>query len=130
MSENQLLDELRSLEVELHQPVCRSIADRLNAILHESFYEIGRSGRRWNKADILSELPTAKSNYKIISQDFSFQVVEEQVFLLSYLSAHKSESGQLSRYCARTSLWQKTRQGWKMRFHQGTAVPEFAVNVT
>lgn len=130
MSETQLLTSLRRLEVELHQPECRSSAECLDALLHDSFFEIGRSGRRWSKSDILSDLPTEILGYSIISQGFIVQVVAEHIALLSYLSAHKSESGELSRYTARTSLWQKTNQGWKMRFHQGTATSEFKEDAT
>jgi len=130
MSETKLLTRLRSLEIELHKPYCRSNAERLDELLHESFFEIGRSGRRWDKSAILSELPTEKLSYTIVSERFSVQVVAEQIVLLSYLSANKSESGKLSRYTARTSLWEETNQGWKMRFHQGTATSEFEENAT
>jgi len=128
MNNDQLLSKLRGLEVEFHLPECRSNVERLDGLLHESFFEIGRSGRRWSKSDILNSLANDKLNYRIISQDFAIQVVATQIVLLSYLSANKQDSGELSRYCARTSLWQETPGGWKMRFHQGTATIEFEEN--
>lgn len=130
MNEHQLLSKLQSLEIELHQPGCRTNAERLDALLHDSFFEIGSSGRKWSKKDILEELPKENPNHIIISQDYAVEEIAEKTALLTYLSANKHETGELSRYCARTSLWQYTLQGWKMRFHQGTATSAFSENTT
>ena len=130
MSDDQLLSALRNLEVELHRPECRSNTERLDELLHDSFFEIGRSGRRWSRSDILNELPNENMSYNIVSREFSIHVVTEKTVLLTYQSANKREPGELSRFCARTSLWQETPGGWKMRFHQGTDISEFRGNAT
>ena len=51
-----LLSQLKALEVELHQPVARGDAARLDALLHEDFREFGRSGATYTKADIVGSL--------------------------------------------------------------------------
>jgi len=49
------LSELQSLEVELHSPAARKSRDRLNALLHADYLELGRSGRRYTKANVLPD---------------------------------------------------------------------------
>ena len=57
MEMDELLQHLREREVALHQPGVRADVNRLEELLHESFAEIGRSGRSYSRADILEELP-------------------------------------------------------------------------
>ena len=128
MNSEKLLEKLRNLEVELHQPEARSNRKRLDALLHESFIEFGRSGRSYRKAGIIEQLSLEKSLESIWSQDFSVEEISEGIALLMYKSAHKNETGELTRHTNRTSLWQHTSHGWQMRFHQGTAIDEFVAN--
>jgi len=130
MNNNHLLKELRELEVELHQPEIRSNTKRLEALLHDSFVEFGRSGKIYGKAEIIKKLPMENSPGLIWSQDFSVEEVSEGIALLTYKSAHRHESGELSRHANRSTLWQHTSQGWQMRFHQGTATDEFEAKAT
>lgn len=126
MSGDDLLEQLRNLEVELHQPSVRSNVKRLDTLLHESFAEFGRSGGSYCKADILRELPMETSPRAVWSQDFSAAQVANDVALLTYKSAHLDENGEFSRHTLRSSLWLRTKHGWQMRFHQGTPTDAFA----
>jgi hypothetical protein len=128
MNSNRLLEELRNLEVELHRPDVRSNVERLDTLLHESLVEFGRSGRSYNKADIIEQLPEEKSKGSIWSQDYSLEEIADGVALLMYRSAHLHENGELTRHTNRSSLWQRTAFGWQMRFHQGTPIEEFLIN--
>jgi hypothetical protein len=56
MNPDDLLQHLRELEVALHQPDLRRDPAQLNQLLHEPFAEFGRSGRSYNRADILEFL--------------------------------------------------------------------------
>ncbi len=73
---DDLLQELRELEVALHQPQVRSDAGRIDELLHESFVEFGRSGRSYDKAHVLWELPAEQISEAIWSQDFSPASIE------------------------------------------------------
>jgi len=128
MTSDKLLEKLSNLEVELHQPEVRSNRKRLDALLHESFIEFGRSGRSYRKAEIIEQLSLEESKESIWSQDFSVEEISEGIALLMYKSAHKYETGKLRRHTNRTSLWQYTSHGWQMRFHQGTAIDEFVAS--
>jgi hypothetical protein len=50
-----LLEELRSLETELHTTEARRNWQRMEMLLHPDFVEFGRSGTRYTRADILHE---------------------------------------------------------------------------
>ena len=130
MNNNLLLKELRELEIELHHPEARSNLKRLEALLHDSFVEFGRSGKIYGKADIIERLPAETSPGSVWSQGFNVEQISEDVALLTYKSAYKNESGELSRHTNRSTLWQHTSQGWQMRFHQGTATDDFEANET
>jgi hypothetical protein len=48
-----LLAELQALEVELHHPGVACDFARLEELLHTDFHEVGRSGRRYDRATVL-----------------------------------------------------------------------------
>ena len=121
-----LLHELRDLETALHQPDVRNDIHRLEALLHGSFSEFGRSGRSYGRDDILRELPSEGADAAIWSQDFRLEEIVSGVALLTYNSASIHEDGTLSRYTRRSSLWQHSEHGWQLRFHQGTPTTAFA----
>ncbi len=120
-----LLEKLCSLEIALHQPEIRLSTERLEALLHDSFIEIGRSGRSYRKAGIIKQLLLEKTPSSIWSQDFSVEEISEGIVFLMYKSAHMHETGELTQHTNRTSLWQHTSQGWQLRFHQGTVTDAF-----
>ena len=122
---NLLLETLRSLEIELHQPDVRADVERLGLLLHDDFVEIGRSGKRYKKSDIIQRLQSEKSADKIWSQDYAVEEIGDGLALLTYKSAHINAHREMTRYTNRVSLWQFTAQGWQMRFHQGAATGAF-----
>src|SRR5688500_18359450 len=52
----RVLDQVLELERELQTPACRSDQERLRQLLAPDFVEIGASGRRWEREDILAML--------------------------------------------------------------------------
>lgn len=115
-----LLAHLQSLENELHRPATRSDAARLEALLHEDFREIGRSGVAYTKADVLAQLPMEASPADIVADRFELRRLGDAVALLTYRSAHRMEGGALDRLTLRASIWERSGREWRMRFHQGT----------
>ncbi len=115
-----LFTHLKSLEVALHQPEVRQDASQLNRLLHEAFVEFGRSGRVYNKPEILRQLAAETAEITIWADNFALTGLADGVALLTYRSGHLNEAGQRTRYTLRASLWQWTETGWQMRFHQGT----------
>ncbi len=127
MTSENLLQHLRALEISLHQPEVRSDAGRLSELLHDSFVEIGRSGQIHTREKTLRDLPTKMPLGAIQSQDFAVAEISDGIALLTYKSAHVDAKGEFSRHTLRASLWQRTAQGWQMRFHQGTPTDAFKI---
>ena len=68
-----LLEELRSLETELHKDETRHDRQRMETLLHPDFIEFGRSGTRYTRADILREFgpgnalpPIQSCNFELV----------------------------------------------------------------
>lgn len=120
MSSEILLPLIRALECELHEPKVRHDPHRLNELLHPEFWEIGRSGRSYTRAEILEHLLKEKQPAKIQSQDFLIRLLAPDVLLLTYKSAHVGADGILERYTLRASVWKFGPSGWQLLFHQGT----------
>jgi len=118
--EASLLSQLQALEVELHQPVVRGDAARLDALLHEEFHEFGRSGAAYAKVDILAHLLAASQHERVVADNFLVRRLATDVALLTYRSAHALPDGTLHRHTLRSSIWQRSDVGWQMSFHQGT----------
>jgi hypothetical protein len=116
-----LLEELRTLETELHKHETRRNRKRMETLLHTDFVEFGRSGRRYTRADVLEEFGAGSVLPAIHSRHFALVVLAEGVALLTYLSAHMDARGNPHRHTLRSSIWVRTAVGWQIRFHQGTA---------
>lgn len=130
MDTDDLVHHLRELEVALHQPDVRRDPARLDDLLHDSFSEFGRSGRSYNRADILEFLRNEILLGPVWSQEFTVAEIAEGIALLTYKSAYVHAYGELHGHTIRSSLWQCTARGWQMRFHQGTPTVAFTKNAT
>jgi hypothetical protein len=130
MNATALLDTLRKLEVETHQPHVRADHRKLGRLLHPNFLEVGRSGALYSRDSVLAEFSDQPPPYGVWSQDFQVASPTEGLALLIYRSAHVADDGTLERHTLRASLWQSTGRGWQLRFHQGTPVPAFVKHAT
>ena len=115
-----LLEELRSLETELHKDETRRNRKRMETLLHPDFVEFGRSGARYTRADILKKLGHDTVLPAVHSGHFDVVILAEGVALLTYLSTHVNAGGNPQQHTLRSSVWGRTEAGWQMRFHQGT----------
>lgn len=125
MNVRSLLEKLRSLEVQLHQPQLRSDPARLGELLHPRFIEIGRSGEAYSRAGVLEEFRGRPPDYHIWSQDYQVESIVEGVAVLIYRSAPIDKQGRLERHTIRMSLWEHSDLGWRLRLHQGAPTNEF-----
>ena len=121
---SSLLEELRALEVELHHPGVRCSRERLEQLLHPDFYEVGRSGRSYNREAIVTFLTAQETQPAVASEKFFASDLGPGVALLTYRSAHIEQSKNLVNHTLRSSVWLKTTAGWQLRYHQGTAAAE------
>ena len=127
MTDGGLLHMLQELETELHLEGTRRDASRMAILLHPDFEEFGRSGRRYSRAEVLSEFASGSSELPaVVSHGFALAKFSEQLALLTYVSAHLDLSGHPYRHALRSSLWVLTPAGWQLRFHQGTPTDGFS----
>ena len=129
MATGDLLQHLSDLELTIQRLDVRRDRGQLDKLLHDEFLEFGRSGRSYDKADILEQLPAEAAPDAMWSQDFELVEPADGVALLTYRSASIDENGHLFRHSLRSSLWLWSEHGWQMRFHQGTATEPFAKNI-
>lgn len=110
-----------ALEVELHQPTTRCDPQRVAALLHEDFEEIGRSGLRYDKCQTVAALEMEADYPQIFAQAFKLAQISAGTVLLTYKSFQRDAQGHAVRCTERSSIWILTeKEGWQMRFHQGT----------
>ncbi|MBO6558779.1 MAG: nuclear transport factor 2 family protein [Pseudomonadales bacterium] len=110
--------ELQELEEILLIPKVRADGDALGALLANDFFEIGKSGRRWSRDEILEALPEESPIGEARITSFEVMALGEGTSLVSY---DLELGGSITR---RSSIWQKIDNSWRIRFHQGTIADE------
>lgn len=113
-------EHLERLERRLHQFSVRTNRESLEKLLHDDFKEFGRSGRIYNKSDVLNQVDLKSNFSEIFSEKFEFKPLSDTVILLTYHSYLKSSDGITSCCTLRSSVWQFEEDSWQLVFHQGT----------
>jgi len=129
MQHDELLAELRQLETSLHKTSVRSSVPRLEELLHDQFFEFGRSGGSFDKAQVLQSLPAEQPTSTIQSQNYELDLLTDDIALLRYQSYQLNDAGECERITNRSSLWQRVGADWQLRFHQGTPTSAVAKRV-
>jgi hypothetical protein len=119
------LENIRQLEMRLHNSGVRADPLALAELLHPEFREFGRSGAVYMREQVLAEFAETPQPYEVWSQDYAIEELAPDLALLTYRSAHINQSGELERFTLRASLWQSGPGGWRIRFHQGTPTESF-----
>lgn len=110
------VDEVISLELELLDPVRRADADRLEALLADDFVEVGRSGRVWQRHDIIAELAADPSMLDVLVGELAGQLVGPGLVMVRYTTERDADT------VHRTGWWRREGSGWRCWFHQATIV--------
>lgn len=105
-------ETIKNLEIELTELSTRSNIQRLAALIHDDFMEVGCSGKTYNKADILRCLHENTNPCQL--SNFSFKHLADDCILIHYQSISNSSKA------LRTSIWKKDHDIWQMLHHQGT----------
>lgn len=96
----------------------RSDARQLAVFLASDFYEIGQSGRRWGRDEIIAALASDDETlpHAVLTERES-TLVTSDVVLLSYVLEFGPRSSR------RSSLWRRVDGSVECFFHQGTSLP-------
>lgn len=117
---SQDFEALRLLEEGLWRTDVRFDLEKMDRILAPDFFEFGRSSRVYERADTLG-IPAQEIRAKLPLPDFKVRLLDPDVAQATYISIVTYEGGE--ERARRSSIWSRTRDGWQLRFHQGTAIP-------
>lgn len=109
-----------ALELELLAPATRHNRQRIYALLADDFQELGASGQRFGKAEVLAHLPQ-EQGIGFSATDMQAEWLSTTVVLIQY-GLTRTEAG-ISNHSRRSSIWVFDQERWQMRYHQGTRVP-------
>lgn len=118
----ELTETLQALEMKLQDPAVRGDRQLLGELLHPLFEEVGRSGTRYSRREVVEGL-LAEGNVgsrRFLSKGFKTSCLAENLTLLTYQSAETNAAGRLERQAVRSSIWVREGSHWKLRFHQAT----------
>jgi hypothetical protein len=112
---------LRRLEESLWRPDVRFSAAKMKELLADDFVEIGASGRIYDRAATLAA-PATPFEAELPLADFVVHALTLDIAHVIYSSV-VTQAGRVRR-ARRSSIWSRTRSGWRLRFHQGTPTAE------
>jgi hypothetical protein len=113
-------DLLERLEEELWREETRFDRRRMEELLAPDFFEFGRSGRIYQRAETLA-VPRQPIAAVIPLPNFSVRLIAPDVAQVTY-DSELLDAGVVQRG-HRSSLWTRSARGWQLRFHQGTVIP-------
>ena len=114
-----LEDQLRDLELKVMIAAGERRADDIRDLVAADFFEIGRSGTTYTKAEVLAAIEVAPLR-KFTLEDFKVVASGEGWALVSYRAGERTAYS--STTSLRSTLWVERGGKWQIVFHQGTPV--------
>lgn len=117
-----ILAELSQLEPIFHWPERDMTREQLLKMTVDDFWETGASGRRYSRDFVMEELARrmAKPEPDVWHiSDLYCRHLADDVYLLTYTLLQDR-----TRLTRRATIWQKSADGWKIIYHQGTVAQE------
>jgi hypothetical protein len=113
-----VLEELKRREPVFHRLDAGARRADLERMTDAEFCEVGASGRRYGRDYLLDILEKRFENpgddvWEI--SDFHCLELARNIYLVTYTLLQLKQ-----RVTRRSSIWRRTRQGWKIVYHQGT----------
>ena len=113
-----VLEELSGREPIFHRPEHGTHREDFERMMASDFWEVGASGASYSRQFVLDELErrhAAPHEDVWETSDFQCRQLASDVYLLTYtLLQHKT------RLTRRSTIWERTADGWKIVYHQGT----------
>jgi len=104
-------DIIKNFETELLQPEIRKSTERLDELIADEFTEIGESGKKYNKQDILDNLPK-QSEVKFTIQNFNAVEISPGIVLATYQAEKEIAGSKNKTFSLRSSFWQNRNDKW------------------
>lgn len=113
-----VLEELKQREPVFHRLASGARRADLEKMTDPEFCEVGASGRRYGREYVLDILEKRFGNPGEDvweTRDFHCLELARDTYLVTYTLLQQKQ-----RVTRRSSIWRRTRQGWKIVYHQGT----------
>ncbi len=111
------MQSVLDLELRLLDPAVRRERAAVEQLLDPDFKEVGASGRIWDKEAVIEQLEREPVERAEV-QDLAAARLARDVVLVTY----RARTPERSSY--RASVWVRHGDSWRVRFHQGTPIPE------
>jgi hypothetical protein len=112
--------ELVDREPVFHRPLCGTTRAELEATTDPDFFEVGASGRLYDRAFVLDTVARRWADGEpgddLRGRDFHCRELAPDLYQLSYTLS------QGDRDTRRTSLWRRVDGRWRILHHQGTVI--------
>lgn len=114
-------EEDRAMLTQLEENMWREVT-RFDIRFQETFFapdflEFGRSGRVYTRDQVIRNV--AQPIQAVLPlPDLAIRLLDENTAQLTYNSAVTYDG--VVEHARRSSIWSRTKDGWVMRFHQGT----------
>ena len=113
-------EDLQLFEEGLWRTETRFDSRWMDDVLAPDFFEFGRSGRVYGRQDTL-ETEAQPIDAELPLADLRVRLLDSNIAQVTYVSAVTYDGVQ--ELANRSSIWSRTENGWRLRFHQGTAIP-------
>lgn len=110
--------KLQKLEEDLWLEQTRFNRSYMEDVMASDFFEFGRSGRIHSRESCLSSA-RVPINATIPLKELNIRLLTSDVAQVTYTS-EVTYDGVMEKG-RRSSIWSRSGEGWKLRFHQGTA---------
>jgi hypothetical protein len=114
-----VLEELQRREPIFHTKEFGTTFEEFERAVAPDYWEVGATGRRYSRAFILQTfqaIPPIAAADEWQCRDFGLLQLGPDTYLLTYTL------NQWDRLTRRATVWQRTADGWRILYHQGTAV--------
>lgn len=106
--------ELLELEKNFFKYEYMSNYNYLNNTIDDSYIEVGKSGRMFNKKIVVDSLLTFKENRPLTIYNFTYEKLGETIYLVHYITKDNETK------IYRTSIWKLLNNDLKIIFHQAS----------
>jgi hypothetical protein len=116
-----VLAELVAREPIFHRPEFGTTRADFELMTVDDYWQTGASGRRYSRKFVLDELErrfAAPHEDAWETKEFLCRELAPNLYLLTYTLI------QSQRKTRRATIWQRTPDGWKIVYHQGTIVQD------
>ena len=115
-----VIKALRRLEENFINPGYRANPEIAAEVFADDFIEVGKSGRCFTKAEIISDLKSESFSGDRVITGFKAKALAQGLVLVTYLITTQDKNTNKTSQSVRSSIWKHHEDRWQILFHQGT----------